>query len=116
MNKNYPPSAFSAAGIPYCSCWGRIQTETLAWAYVTALSRDGDTWHKITPERCFELLDCDERESLKQYLPNLFGRYIEAWEEMGEKFKDSNGAFDVGGMAWNRNVLERNGNKNERGN
>ena len=107
MNKNYPPSTFSAAGVPYCSCWSRVQTEILAWAYVTGMARDGDTWHVMAQEKCFELLDCDEREFVKPYLPNLFGRYIEAWEEMGEKFKDSNGAFDVGGMAWNRNVLEK---------
>ena len=99
---NPPPSHFSAAGVPYCSMWGKTEIEILAWAYVTGLARDGNTWHTITPERCHQLLDEAEQRFVHPFLPLCGSRYESWWKLIETQLKDSEGAYKVGGLSWSR--------------
>jgi len=96
------PSWFARQGIPACSMWCKTEIEILAWAYVVGMAKDGDTWHKLTAERCHELLDEEERRYVRPYLSGENMRYADWWEMLGEQLKDAAGAFEVGGLAWNR--------------
>lgn len=97
------PSYFARAGIPACSMWGKTEIEELALAYVTAMARDGDTWHPITDTRAAELLTHDEHRSLIVRLPlGDYPRYRAWWDMIAAQLKDAAGAFEVGGLAWNR--------------
>ena len=97
-----PPSWFARQGIPSCSMWCKTEIEILAWAYVVGMAKDGDTWHKLTAERCHELLDEKERRHVRPYLSSENMRYADWWEMIGEQLKDTAGAFEVGGLAWSR--------------
>lgn len=87
--------------------WGKIEMEILAWVYVTGMARDGDTWHKMTDQRCYDLLTPEEKRYASPYLPDQHGCYADWWEMIGEQLKDAEGAFDVGGLAWARWRYER---------
>ena len=97
-----PPSYFSQAGISCCSKWVKLEIEILAWAYVTGMARDGDVWHKMDSQQCYDLLTPDEQQGVRPYLPDPHSRYIDWWEMIGDQLKDAAGAFDVGGLAWGR--------------
>lgn len=89
--------------------------EILAWVYVTGMSRDGDTWHKMTSQQCWELLTPEEQKSswVHPYLPDPHNFYAKWWKIIGEQLKDANGAFDVGGLAWARWRYEKTRNINQ---
>jgi len=82
--------------------WCKAEIEILAWAYVVGMAKDGDTWHKLTSQKCYELLDADERRHVHPYLSEAREYYADWWEMIGEQLKDTAGAFEVGGLAWSR--------------
>lgn len=107
-NVGISPSYFARAGVPACSIWGKTEIEELAWAYVTAMARDGDTWHPITDTRAAELLTPDEHRGLMVRLPlGDYPRYRAWWDMIAAQLKDAAGAFEVGGLAWNRRRHEQ---------
>jgi len=79
-----------------------MEIEVLAWAYVTGMARDGDTWRKMTDQQCYDLLTPEEQRYVSPYLPDPNGCYADWWKMIGEQLKDAAGAFDVGGLAWAR--------------
>lgn len=105
MNDSVKPSYFSLAGIPYCSKWGKIEIEEMAWLYVTALARDGDTWHEITDVRAAEVLTPEDQRGIFTRLPiGDCPLYQKRWKMIAAQLKDADGAFEVGGLAWNRKL------------
>jgi len=96
------PSWFSNQGTPSCSKWFKTEIEILAWAYVTGMARDGDAWHEMDDQRCYDLLTKDEQRYVRPYLPDEGGCYADWWAMIGKQLKDADGAFEVGGLAWTR--------------
>jgi hypothetical protein len=83
--------------------WQKVEIEELAWAYVTAMARDGDTWHPVSDTRAAELLTPEEHQGLIMRLPLTDNpRYRAWWKMIAAQLKDADGAFNVGGLAWNR--------------
>lgn len=107
--KNYKPSDFSRVGIPYCSIWGKVEIEILAWGYVTALANDGDIWgKKFTPQQCFDLLTKEQKSIVNPYLSGcICGNRQKEWADIVRRLINSDGALEVGGLAWNKHQLEK---------
>ena len=103
------PSWFAAQGVPVCSKWGKTEIEYLAWAYVAAQARDGDTWHEITPEKAYELLTEDERRIVGGFTweGTLHHVYLDWWAAIGRQLRDTDGAFEVAGLAWTQQKFNR---------
>lgn len=100
------PAYFSRMGLPSCSMWGKYEIECLAWAYVTGMAIDGDTWHKIDAKTCWDLLDEEARDYMSPYLDEEGTYYKDWWEMIGNQLTDAEGAFEVDGLAWNRRRFE----------
>jgi hypothetical protein len=105
-----PPSWFAAQGISYGSKWCKFEIETLAWLYVIMQARDGDTWHEIAPEKCYNLLTSDECNAYQKFFlkESLHHVYYELWKMIGDQLYDANGAFAVGGSTWARHRFTHN--------
>lgn len=100
-----PPSWFSSQGSPLFSTRGRAQDEDFTWGYVTAMARDGDYWHEITPEQMKELLDPSETTFFAWQLDEAIlgrGMGFHKFNEITLTLQDHHGAFSVGGLRWNR--------------
>lgn len=101
-----PPSWFSAQGMPKCSKWFKLEIEILAWAYVTGLARNGDTWEPVSAEQCWLSLTKEERQLADPWLhwlafggPSYWDSAAEWWEVVTEQLKDAHGAVGVA-SAW----------------
>ncbi len=107
--QNYKPSDFAKLGIPYCSIWGKAEIEYLAWGYITALANSGDVWgKKLTPQQCFDLLTKDQRKYVQPYLTGcICGGRAKEWEDIVRRLIDSDGALEVGGLAWNKYQIDK---------
>ena len=99
-----PPSWFHLRGIPRCSSVGP-EMEDLAWCYVTAQARNGDTWQEITPEEVMILLDPSEYSFSRHWLAEAargVGMGSLWFSEISLRLRDADGAFDIGGLRWSR--------------
>ena len=99
---NAKPSYFSEAGVPWFSMWCNAELEYLAWLYVTALSRDGNTWHELGVEQAYELLSVDEESICFFSLANLSQANKARWEKVRAQLTSAAGAFEVGGLGWSK--------------
>lgn len=109
-NDIFKPSDFSNIGIPCCSIWGKCEIEYLAWAYVTALTNDGDIWGKtLTAQQCYNLLSKDQKDFVRPFLSNVveYNSYKEYWADIQKRLISSDGALEVGGLAWNEYKIEK---------
>lgn len=97
-----PPSWFHLRGIPYFSRYGAVKAE-VAWCYVTAQARNGDTWQEVTPEEVMLLLDPSEYSSCRHWLAEAergVGMGTLWFDELTFKLRSAEDAFDIGGPAW----------------
>jgi hypothetical protein len=98
--------------MPYCSMWGKTEVEVLAWVYVAAMARDGDTWHEMTAEQCAAVLTDEEKRYASPYLGGVArGNYADWWATIRRQLANAEGAFEVGGLAWTRHRHERQNTK-----
>jgi hypothetical protein len=108
MSEKPKPSYFASRGVPTCSKWGKSEIEWLAFAYVTGLARLGDTWQRITPERCISTLSRQEANLFRiDAAYELGGLYADYWAMIADQLTSAEGAFDVGGLMWGRGTYKR---------
>lgn len=109
------PSYFAAQGESCCSIWGKAEIEVLAWAYVQALANLGDEWGRmLTPQECFDALTEAQRHFAAPYIASAArGGWAEWWTRIAAQLTSAEGAFEVGGLAWNRRRFEKANTRDE---
>lgn len=100
MLQKQKPSYYARLGHPSCSCFRKTELESLALAYVTALSHLGDSWTlRPSPTEVVSVLDL-KKIRYHTYL-RLLARRDECpsrWDCVTSKLRDQDGANDVWGF------------------
>lgn len=98
----YKPSDFAKLGQPMCSRWGKTEIESIAEAYVLALTVDGDTWKLLTKKQVRELLSEEQQGFAWHFLRD--GEYDNWFDMVARQIDSSDGALGVRGF-WNEHRL-----------
>ena len=92
------PQDFASMGLPCSSCWGKVELEWIALAYVSALAAAGNEWRTLGRKQVYPLLCAELQERVYTYFHMDFEPYQRWFEVVRRKIGSAQGAADVGGF------------------